>query len=203
MRQLIAAVTVRQFIAAVTFTLVVSLAPHLNLGAATIKALDLTPTVKGAYTSAAADRVVPAAASRTLRQRGRITKVVDGDTVDVKLTGSKRTTRVRMIGIDTPEVHGHVECGGAKASRWLKKRLPPGTKVRLVSDSSQDRVDHYGRALRYVIRAKGAKDMNRAQVRAGNAEVFVFNRNPFKRVTKYRASERKAQKERRGIWGAC
>lgn len=192
----------RQFIAAVTFTLLVSLAPHLNLGAATMRAVDLTPTGNGAYS--ATDHVAPVAAPRTLRQRGRVTRVVDGDTVDVKLAKSKRTIRVRMIGIDTPEVHGRVECGGPRASRWLKKRLPAGTKVRLVRDSSQDRTDGYGRALRYVVRIKDGKDMNRAQVRAGNAEVYVFWRSgPFKRVKKYRASERRAQKEGRGIWGNC
>lgn len=190
----------RQFIAAVTFTLLVSLAPHLNL-ATSPQAVDLTPGGSSSSASSTGVFVATAAASRTVRQKGRITKVVDGDTVDVRLTRSKRIIRVRMIGIDTPEVHGHVECGGPKASRWLKKRLPRGTKVRLVSDSTQDRSDHYGRALRYVTRVKDGKDMNRAQVRRGNAEVYVFNRTkPFKRVAKYRASERRAQRARRGIW---
>ncbi|WP_162598737.1 thermonuclease family protein [Nocardioides gilvus] len=191
----------RQFIAAVTFALLVSLAPHLDQATTTTQAVDLTPTGSSSYATTTAESVAPLAAPRTVRQKGRITKVVDGDTVDVRLTRSRRTIRVRMIGIDTPEVHGQVECGGPKASRWLKKRLPRGTKVRLASDSTQDRSDHYGRALRYVIRAKDGKDMNRAQVRVGNAEVYVFDRtSPFKRVAKYRASERRAKKARRGIW---
>lgn len=190
----------RQFIAAVTFTLLVSLAPHLN-AATSSQDVDLTPAGSSSFSSPTESVALSAAASRTIRQKGRITKVVDGDTVDVRLLGSKRVIRVRMIGIDTPEVHGHVECGGPQASRWLKKRLPRGTKVRLASDSTQDRSDHYGRALRYVVRAKDDKDMNQAQVRVGNAEVYVFNRaKPFKRVAKYRSSERQARKARRGIW---
>lgn len=195
----------RQFLAAVTFTLLVSLAPHIDL-ATTTQAEDLTPTASSPSVTTATTGTtgVRAAAPRTLRQRGRIVKVVDGDTVDVRLKGSARTIRVRMIGIDTPEVHGRVECGGPKASRWLKKRLPVGTQVRLVSDSSQARTDDYGRALRYVERIRDGKDMNRAQVRAGNAEVYVFWRSgPFKRVAKYRASERKAMRADRGIWGRC
>lgn len=192
----------RQFLAAVTFTLLVSLAPHIDMST-TSQVEDLTPSANSSSATALTTDV-RATSPRTLRQRGRITKVVDGDTVDVRLTGSPRTIRVRMIGIDTPEVHGRVECGGAKASRWLRKRLPIGTKVRLVSDSSQARTDGYGRALRYVERLKDGKDMNRAQVRAGNAEVYVFWRNgPFKRVAKYRASERKAMRGDLGIWGAC
>lgn len=198
----------RPLIAAVTFALVVALTPHLQ-GASQAPAVDLTPIGSAGFSPAAqltASATLEAAAKgpRTLRQKGRIVKVVDGDTVDVRLTRSRRVLRVRMIGIDTPEVHGTVECGGARASRWLKKRLPRRTRVILVSDSTQDRKDHYGRALRYVIRAKGRTDMNRAQVARGNAEVYVFNRyRPFKRVDTYRSAERRAKKARRGIWGAC
>lgn len=47
-----------------------------------------------------------------------VSRVVDGDTVDVVITGRDpddllvegETYRVRLIGIDTPEVHGAVEC---------------------------------------------------------------------------------------------
>jgi hypothetical protein len=89
---------------------------------------------------------------RATKQSARIIKVTDGDTVKVRLKNGSRKD-VRLVGIDTPEVYGGVECGGRAASRSLKRLLPRGTKVVLVSDPTQDRVDRYGRLLRYVVKA--------------------------------------------------
>lgn len=148
--------------------------------------------------------VAPASveAAETLRQRGRIVKVVDGDTVDVRLVDGKER-RVRLIGIDTPEVHGVVQCGGPRASRSLKKLLPVGTRVRLVSDPTQDRRDRYGRLLRYVIKVSTSRDINKAQVFRGWASVYVYDDNPFERVGQYRRAQRQAKTNLRGIWGLC
>jgi endonuclease YncB( thermonuclease family) len=138
----------------------------------------------------------------TLRQLARVVQVVDGDTVDVRLrSGAKR--RVRLIGIDTPEVYGGVECGGRKASASLKKLLPRGTRVRLVSDASQARVDRYGRLLRYVVKSATGVDVNRKQVWRGWARVYVYADDPFKRVGTYRTAQRSARAHDRGIWGLC
>ena len=141
-------------------------------------------------------------ATTRLVQYGRVTRVVDGDTIDVRLhAGADR--RVRLIGIDTPEVYGGTECGGPAASRSLKRRLPTGTQVKLVSDPSQDRVDRYGRLLRYVVKRSTGRDLNRVQVWAGWASVYVYGGNPFERVTSYRRAQREAQAAPRGIWKAC
>jgi endonuclease YncB( thermonuclease family) len=137
---------------------------------------------------------------KVLRQKARVVSVVDGDTVKVRLANGKRRT-VRLIGIDTPEVYGGVECGGKKASASAKRMLPRGTRVTLVSDSSQDRVDRYGRLLRYVI--KGDRDINKAQVRRGWATVYVYDRTPFARVTGYRIAQRRAKADLLGIWRLC
>lgn len=138
---------------------------------------------------------------KTLRQRARVLRVIDGDTVKVKLLprGPKRS--VRLIGIDTPEVYGGVECGGKAASRSAKRMLPRRTRVLLISDPSQDYKDRYGRLLRHV--HKGKKDINRVQVRKGHAEVYVYGGNPFKRVEPYRKAQRSAMRADRGMWGRC
>jgi endonuclease YncB( thermonuclease family) len=138
----------------------------------------------------------------TIRQRGKVTKVVDGDTVDVRLRSGK-TKRVRLIGIDTPEVYGGLECGGKKASASLRRLTPVGTPVRLVSDPTQDRVDRYGRLLRYVHKASTGRDVNRTQVARGWARVYVYDNNPFKRVSGYRKAQRAAKAAGRGIWSLC
>jgi endonuclease YncB( thermonuclease family) len=146
----------------------------------------------------------PAAASgeKTLHQHATIVRVVDGDTVNVRLrSGAEKP--VRLIGIDTPEVYPVEYCGGPEASRSLEHLLPVGTHVRLVSDPTQDRVDRYGRLLRYVIKASDDRDMNQVQLHRGWATVYVYHQNPFKRVADYRAARHSAHAHDRGIWGMC
>ncbi|MBA2954638.1 hypothetical protein GON03_09915 [Nocardioides sp. MAH-18] len=136
----------------------------------------------------------------TQRDGVRIVRVVDGDTVEVRFpTG--RTSSVRLIGIDTPEVYGGVECGGPEASQSARQLLPAGTRVRLVSDPTQDEVDRYGRLLRYVM--KGARDIGRVQVARGHATVYVYGGVPFQRTSGYQDAERTAQDLNRGLWGRC
>jgi endonuclease YncB( thermonuclease family) len=136
----------------------------------------------------------------TVRQRARVVRVVDGDTLTVRLAGGARK-KVRLIGIDTPEVFGTVECGGKRASASMRRLAPRGTRVVLVSDPTQDRVDRYGRLLRYV--TKSGRDLDRAQVARGWATVYVYHHHPFKRVDGYRKSQRQAKAAGRGIWSLC
>lgn len=134
-----------------------------------------------------------------LVQVGRVVRVVDGDTANVRLrTGRVRS--VRLIGIDTPE---RGRCGFGPASRSLAKMAPRGTRVRLVSDPTQDLKDRYGRLLRYVVKAASKRDLNRAQVAKGWARVYVYRHNPFERVAPYRRAQKVAKAESLGIWGLC
>ncbi|MEJ7715602.1 MAG: hypothetical protein WKF40_07830 [Thermoleophilaceae bacterium] len=79
----------------------------------------------------------------------RIVRVTDGDTVVVR-SGSGRRFRVRLIGIDTPEVFGGLECGGRQASASMKRLAPHGRRVRVFGDPTQARRDSFGRLLAYV-----------------------------------------------------
>ena len=74
----------------------------------------------------------------------RIARVVDGDTVYLT-NGAK----VRLVQIDTPGVFFGVECWGHEASAETKRLLPVGTPVRLAAEPATDRVDRYGRLLRW------------------------------------------------------
>ena len=89
----------------------------------------------------------PCAAMRARPRALRIGRVVDGDTVYLT-SGAK----IRLVQIDTPEVYFGVECYGPQASAATERLLPPGTAVRLAAEPATDRVDAYGRLLRYVIR---------------------------------------------------
>ena len=67
----------------------------------------------------------------TRSSTGVVVRVVDGDTVRVRLDGS--TTTVRYIGVDTPETvkpHEPVQCFGKQASAFNRK-LVAGRRVRL------------------------------------------------------------------------
>lgn len=130
-----------------------------------------------------------------------VTAVVDGDTVDVEWVDTGEAARVRVLGIDTPEVYGGVECWGSKASKAMKALLPVDTIVTLTADSSQDDIDVYDRLLRYI--SKDAVDAGKRLVRRGHAKVYVYDDNPFERVTAYRAAQKKAKQADLGLWGSC
>jgi endonuclease YncB( thermonuclease family) len=57
----------------------------------------------------------------------------------------KGGTRIRLIGVDTPETG---DCFSAEATRYVNELLPAGTRVRLVYDVQ--RLDAFGRTLAYV-----------------------------------------------------
>ena len=136
------------------------------------------------------------------RTSAHVIRAVDGDTLDVRLeTGV--VVDVRLIGIDTPETHRPgtpIECGGPLASRSMH-RMADGHRVTLVTDPTQDRFDRYGRLLAYAIR--GRVDLNRAQVRHGWANVYVYAGVPFKRVSSYRRAAAGARSADRGVWRRC
>src|SRR5438128_5228314 len=80
------------------------------------------------------------------REPGRVTRVVDGDTI---IVGDER---VRLIGVDTPETKKPgtpVQCFGKKATAFTK-RLVEHRKVTLERDAEER--DRYGRLLAYVRR---------------------------------------------------
>ena len=83
----------------------------------------------------------------------RVTRVVDGDTIEVRLGG--RVEDVRLIGVDTPETvkpDTPVQCFGPRASHFTQRRLD-GRRVRLVFGA--ERRDVYGRLLAYSISRSG------------------------------------------------
>ena len=140
--------------------------------------------------------------SKPVVTRGTVSKVVDGDTIDVRMPDGAEQ-RIRMLGIDTPEVFGEVECGGPEASAWTKGYLPVDTRVELVSDPSQTLKDQYGRLLRYVTKLSSGTDVNRKLVAKGWARLFVWRDDPFERVASYRKALHRAKGAERGIWGLC
>jgi len=104
--------------------------------------------------------------SRARRATHLVTRVVDGDTIEL---GNGET--VRIVGIDTPE---RGECGFERATANTE-RLVLGRHVRLtVSDEDRDR---YGRLLRYV--DIGGRDVGLRLIRNGNAVARYDSRDGY------------------------
>ncbi len=136
------------------------------------------------------------------REGAVVVAVSDGDTVRVRLDDGAEE-RVRLIGIDTPEAFTDPpECGSGPATQLLERLLPEGTEVWLVADPTQDRVDRYDRLLRYVARRSDGLDVQQAQLRAGWAEVYVYDAS-YARLPAYDAAEDDARSAPRGVWARC
>ena len=116
-----------------------------NSTTTTSAAPDPAPAATSA-TAAAAGAVpppAPAASGPGTDVTWTVTKIVDGDTVDVTQAGT--TNRIRVIGIDTPEIG---QCGYLEATANMTALLA-GKQVNLVAGARDD-VDRYGRYLRYL-----------------------------------------------------
>ncbi|HET7367570.1 MAG TPA: thermonuclease family protein [Gaiella sp.] len=125
----------------------------------------------------------------------RVARVIDGDTI-VLANGA----HVRLLQIDTPEP-GTSECYSRAAGRDLRRMLPAGSVVTLETDPALDRVDRYGRLLRYVHR--GGSNVNLALVQDGSATVWFFDGDRGRYASALLVAARSARHARRGLWGAC
>jgi micrococcal nuclease len=147
-------------------------------------------------------RLAPASSTEPgTRSSGQVVSVADGDTVTVRLD-SGRIRSVRLLAIDSPEKYATRygstnECGSAAASAFMERF--EGRRAMLVSDPSQDRVDRYGRLLRYV-QLPGGRDLGAAEVARGLAMPYVFD-SPARRYKGYRALAQAARAASRGTWG--
>jgi micrococcal nuclease len=130
----------------------------------------------------------------------QVTRIVDGDTVDV--TRGRRTLTVRLIGIDTPEtVHPTepIECHGPEATLFATRRLL-GEPVALEFDRSQGRRDYYDRVLAYLWTTQGRIAMfNREAVRRGHALEYTYD-DPYAWQREFLAAESAARSQRLGVW---
>jgi micrococcal nuclease len=126
---------------------------------------------------------------------GVVTRVVDGDTLDVN-----DDVRVRLIGVDTPEVYGGVECYGPEASEQAN-HLAWGKEVRLELDPTQGTYDKYDRLLAYVWFTDG-RMLNDMLITGGYGREYLYAKE-YKYRNEFIAAEIAAQARDVGLWGAC
>lgn len=136
-----------------------------------------------------------------------VKRVVDGDTL--LLANGKY---VRLIGVDTPEVHisdklyrdakrthrdiETIQELGRKASDFVKSLVKPGDKIKIEYD--WQKYDRYGRILGYVYLEDGTF-LNAEIIKQGYGHAYT--RFPFKHSDEFRKYEREAREDNRGLWG--
>jgi micrococcal nuclease len=127
----------------------------------------------------------------TARGEAVVERVVDGDTLRLEGLG-----RVRLIGIDTPEIQARVEPCGLAASAFVARLLGPGTRVRYRTGIEQR--DRYGRLLAYV-RLPDGRSLNRLLLERGYARPLTISPNT-ERAPAFAAVADRAREAGRGIW---
>ncbi len=135
-----------------------------------------------------------------------VKRVIDGDTVQLE-TGE----RVRLIGIDTPEIHESdklykdsqrtkqdiraIKELGRRAYEFTKG-LVEGKRVSLEFDV--EKRDRYGRLLAYIY-LQGATFVNAEIVKQGYASLMTFPPN-VKYADLFLRLYQEARENRRGLW---
>ena len=122
-----------------------------------------------------------------------VERVVDGDTVELAGRG-----KARLIGVDTPEVHGERECFGGEASAFTKREVE-GRRVRFTV--GREARDRYGRLLVYVWKADG-QSLNAQLVAGGYARTLTIPPND-RYADRFARLSRDARDRGAGLWGDC
>ena len=132
-----------------------------------------------------------------------VVRVIDGDTLDVDAPdGEHATTRVRLWGIDTPEMawpeqgRDEPEPFAEEATAFVRE-LVEGQAVTLHLEPQRVR-GRYGRVIAHVELADG-RWLNELLVERGLAEAET--RWAHDELDRYLAAERRARLAGRGIWG--
>ncbi len=125
---------------------------------------------------------------------GVVSKIIDGDTVHLK-DGRK----IRLIGINTPEIGRHGEASqpfARQAYDVLVKLLKNNKRIGLSYDI--DRKDRYKRILAYITLTNG-QSIEQALLSKGLAHSIVVPPNDS-RIKCYRYLEKKAREANLGLW---
>lgn len=146
-----------------------------------------------------------ASASFAGKELAEVVKVVDGDTIEVKLSGQNEIKTVRFLGMDTPETvdpRRPVGCFGKEASGETKSLLS-NKKVYLEKDISE--TDKYNRLLRYIylpVESGQLLFVNDYLVREGFAKILNYPPD-IKFKERFFQAEMEAKVNKRGLWSKC
>ncbi|WP_415977441.1 thermonuclease family protein [Rhodococcus sp. 077-4] len=146
----------------------------------------------------------PVAAAMPASTSGVVERVVDGDTVDVRLATGGDPVRVRILGIDTPETvdpDAPVGCWGPEASTWAHQLLDHADVTLTGDPALVSDYDRYDRLLRYVELPDGS-NYSVVAADAGMARAYIFGDQRLTEAANITAAQANAQHAGAGLWGA-
>jgi len=129
----------------------------------------------------------------------RVVHVVDGDTLDVDIAdGDKASTRIRLLGIDTPETTDASEIAyfGSDATEATNK-MTLGQNISVYLDNDNHTRGYYGRLLAYVKLPDG-RFLNEVLLSEGFGYADVRFRHSF--YNRYKQLEASARTLKKGLW---
>ena len=105
-----------------------------------------------------------------------VTSVYDGDTVtcdiDLGLNMWTKGQKIRLLGVDTPELRGDEREAGLKARDFVRGELMPnGEQSEIVLVTYKDRKGKYGRWLGEIFYGGGLTSLNVALADMGYVDV--------------------------------
>ena len=125
----------------------------------------------------------------------RVASITDGDTIKL---GDGRS--VRLLQIDTPELNGN-ECYAKEAQVALANLLNKKGALTLRTDPKLDKVDAYGRILRYIF--KGKTNINLEMVKIGAAAPYFYRSELGLYSDALLKAAQSAQAKKLGFWNEC
>jgi micrococcal nuclease len=123
----------------------------------------------------------------------RVIKAHDGDTIGVILNGRKE--KVRLIGIDAPEIKQRP--WGTKARKRLEKILMASNR-KVILEFDVEKRDKYGRLLCYVY-SPDKNMINLQMLKHGYAALLTIPPN-VRHVDEFRKAQHNAREQKLGIW---
>lgn len=129
----------------------------------------------------------------------KVIRVVDGDTFIVDVNGTE--TKVRLIGVDTPESvatgeNAYKNCDEGKEASDFTKSLIEGKIVKLEYDI--DKTDDYGRTLAYAYLEDGSM-LNKVLLEKGYARLMTIQPN-VKYANDFVQIQTNARENQVGFW---
>jgi len=103
-----------------------------------------------------------------------VTNIYDGDTIRANIDLGFNTwifnQKLRLEGIDTPEIRGEERPYGLIAKDFVNKRIPVGSDIQVLTQ--RDATGKYGRYLATIFYNNGS-NLNEELLESGNAQLYV------------------------------
>ena len=125
-----------------------------------------------------------------------VAQVIDGDTIE-----TADGIRVRLFGIDSPEIAHHGKPGdpwGEESTAWLKALVEGQT---ILLEESPVEKDRYGRTLGWLHLLDGTL-VSEQSLKLGHSELLDRFGLPAQYESRLRAAEAEAKANARGLWKA-